>query len=310
MLRDMYADGTKIEACLKEYDLPESMLDLIVVIYGLARHDFDGDAYNLVVNALRNKCDYSLMTSNTACMYGALLIVLYEDPLNKISHMIELVNVFRGTGFRSRVSNLMALGLLDESMEPEDRSTETLKLYHEIHRKHGFITGEDDYLAVMHLAGMKRPIETQIQAVESYYHQLAALSFNKGNALQALSHQLALFASEDQTALVHELDKWCRRFKKDRIKINGSQILLFGLLGALGLDEEVFMSGLLQRMEKARSYNPDSRVHALQRSAIILEEIHHCIEVEEGVLNPVMKAYIKASMFQLLSSYLFRERLL
>ena len=310
MLRDMYSDGKKIEVCLKEYDLPEAMLDLIVVIFGLAKYDFEENAYKQVVSMLRQKCDYALMTSNTACMYAALLIVLYENPLSKIYRMIELVTIFRDTGFRSRVTNMMALGLLEEDMDPEDRATGTLKLYHEIHQKHGFITGEDDYLAVMYLAGLEKPIEVEIHEIESYYHQLAALSFGKGNALQALSHQLALYGTNNPQALVQKLDRWHRRFKKDKIKTNSSQILLYGILAVLDLDEDEFMRVLIPRMVQAQENNSDHRVHALQRSALVLEEIHRCISRERKVMTPSLEAYMKASLLQLLTNYLFRERLI
>lgn len=311
MLRDMYSDGKRIEQCLSDYALPEAMLDLIVVIFGLSKHAFDDVAYNQIVKVLRQKCDYTLMTSNAACLYAALLMVLYENPMSKVYPMIELVQVFRDTGFRSRVTNMMALGFLEEGSDPEDRATKTLKLYHAIHQKHGFITGEDDYLAVMYLAGLEKSIEGLIDETESYYHQLAAHSFFKGNALQALSHQLPLLETKDQKMLVDDLDRWYRRFKKDRIKTNSSQIIIYGLLGLLELDEDSFMSGLIASMEESRENNSDHRVHALQRSAIILEEIHQWLDKKYGdEIDPSLQAYVKASLLQLLTSYLFRERLI
>lgn len=312
MLRDTFSDGIRIERCLAEYDLPEAMLNLIVAIYGLSDHEFKEAAYREVVSSLRLKCDYSLMTANIACLYAALLDVLYENPLSKIYPMIDLVNMFRDTGFRSRVSNMMALALLNEGedFDAEDRSSNTLKLYHAIHQKHGFITGEDDYLAAMYMAGKGLAVEDMVDKIEAYYHALASHSFAKGNALQALAHQIILLGSQDQEALVGVIDAWHRSFKKHHIKTNSSQILVYGLLAAFDFDQEIFASKIGQVISDAGEKNPDHKVHALERTTLMLREMKWTLGTSLEDMPREQKSYIKASLLLLMTSYLFRERLI
>lgn len=310
MLCDMYSVSEIIEKHVLDYDLPREIIDLLTSFYGLTETPFDGDTFNQVLRSFKEKCDYSRMNTNIACMYAALLSVMYENPKSKILRMLELVEVIRNTGFRSRVSNMMAVALLDDFGDIESRVVRTLKIYHEMHERHGFITGEDDYLATLYMADVEGTIEDLIQQIEANYHELSGLSFSKGNALQALSHHLILIEGQERLQLIQDAQQWHLTFKKHRIKTNSSQIIIFGFLTGLGVNREDYMLRLESATEELLARTGEKRMHSLNRTVLFLEVAKSMLKEDGFVITDERKKFVEASMLLLLTSYLFRERLI
>ena len=302
MLHTIYPMAASIEEALAPYNLQTAMSSLIVGIYGLADKDFDGEAYQQLVTLFRERWDYSLMNTNSACLYSALLAVFYENPSANLYRMLELVAVIRGTGFRSRLSNMMAFALLDEKGNTEELVARALKIYQGMHEHHSIITGEDDYLASVYLSQLEGEVDVLLKAIESNYGLLASKRFAKGNALQSLSHQLMLIDKYHEPGLIESVDLWHQGFKHWHLKTNGSQILLYGLLATLDVDRSRFIEDMVLDVQKAR------KIGSLETTIMILEKAKSGL-VPLSTMKKDQIKFIKASLLMMLVSYMFREKL-
>ena len=304
MLRDMFPESDTIAEAMVEYDLPDAILDLIIAFYGLSGEAFVEPCFHRLIDMLKEKFDYTLMNTNIACLYGAMLCVMYENPSAKVYRMHSLVEIFRGVGFRSRVSNMMAFGFLENEEDCEACAVKALQLYHAMHNHHGIITGEDDYLATMYMAQMPMETEEIMEVLEHTYKALAIGGFGKGNPLQSLSHQLLI--SREPGLGAERAVFWHNEFKKAHIKINGSQIACFGLLAELQPPPEAFMSALVTALNEASLLKDGKRLRTLEKTIVILETMKKFY----GEGSTISRDYARASLLMLLTGYLFRERLI
>lgn len=303
----MFEQGELIEEELRNYDLQEELEDLIVSIYGLTKTRFDMELFDRIAKMLKAQCDYSMMNTGLACLYSSLLIVSYENPAAKIREFVETIEMVRGGGFRSRVSNLIGFVLLDQK-DIENQVIKALKIYHIMHDYHGVITGEDDYLSTVYLASSDRKSTVIVAEIEEDYKRLANLSFKKGNALQSLVHLLQLCDVPSRDRLLELVDDLHKGFRAHKIKTNGSQILIYGLAAGLNLDKDLFISKVSDSIQAQLEKKKLRRLRSLHKTAIILEVINE-MYTELNQKSDNDEEFIKASIMLMLTAYLYRERL-
>jgi hypothetical protein len=310
MLEFMFDQGEEIERQLQEYDLQEELEDLIVAIYGLTKTMFNDELFNQVVKVLKNNCDYSMMNTNLACLYASLLIVSFDNPTTKIFDLIETIEMVRTAGFRSRVSNMIGFILLDKE-DIENQLVKALKIYHIMHDYHGIITGEDDYLSTVYLAGIKQSSKAIVSQIELDYKRLSSLSFKRGNALQSLVHGIQLLKTRDREEIITDIDELHLGLKRAKIKINGSQILILSLVAGLGLDVNDYVDNLMKSMDEQLEKKGLKRLRSLHKTSIMLQLTRHMYEEDlTGEYPDDSIDFIKATIMLILTAYLYREKLI
>ncbi len=272
MLETIYKDYKVVDVALRNYDLQEELLDLIVAIYGVAGREFNPDSFHQMVKHLKDSCDYSVMNMNSACVFAALLLIRYDYPLSKVAKLRQVINQVRTAGYRSRVSNYMAFILLDEE-NVDDILGKGSDIYKGMQEEHGMITGEDDFIATIFLAYLPFTSDKIIEIVESAYHKLSKVGFKKGNTLQNLSHLVTLLISDSPDAFIGhigEVQKLCGQCK---IKLNGSQYVLFGLTAFLVVDYPSYMNLLLSMIDYHKEALGVKRLRTLQTDILFISAL-------------------------------------
>lgn len=312
MLERIIKESDVITSAVKTLNLQEEMEGVIVAVFGISEHTFDEEAYFNLVQHLSDSCDYAIMNMNTAALFAALLQIRYDYPFSKVAHLNQVIDRVRNSGFRSRVSNYLAYALLDEE-EVDDKLGIAQDLFAEMQEKHGLLTGEDDYLASIYLASLDFPVKEITEIVESIYASLAAKGMKKGNALQNLSHHLAVLSGGEYENLVERVASVYKLCNTHKLKLNSSQYNLYGLIGYLINDYERFLSELLTSIDAYKSKLETKRLRTLQLNVIAIE----CIKNYAINSGTTMESYsdwqrrgIYMSLMMLLVNYLFRERLL
>ena len=146
--------------------------------------------------------------------------------------------------------------------------------------------------------------------IEEDYKKLSNLSFKKGNPLQSLVHALQLRGETSSDTLIEDVNKLHIDFKTHKIKTNSSQILVFALVAGLELSIEDFVHRLLMAMDDQLDKKNVKRLRSLHKSAIMLQIIHDMYaEKENGSYNKIDEVFISATVMLMLTSYLYRERL-
>jgi len=218
--------------------------------------------------------------------------------------MLTSVEVFRETGFRSRISNLMGLACMDGSSNCEETAAKALDIYTAMHGHHNIITGEDDYLASVLLSFLDLTIDEMMEQIEANYHRLLALNFPRGNGLQALSHQLMLVDEDHRAGLVESVGAWHHVFRHWHIKINRSQLPIYGILS----DCDMPRDALIGHFEERISQINDKKLTFLEQTILLLDAIKEYFP-PYGQMSKERQAFIKGSLMLLINGYLFREKL-
>lgn len=304
MLRDFYKVGAEIEESLETYNLQDQMLDLIIGIFGLTAKSFEEDSFHRLVSGFKERCDYAQMNTNMACLYSTLLTILFENPNPHVYPMMASVEVFRETGFRSRMSNMMGLVCIDASSNCEQTAARALAIYRAMHDHHNILTGEDDYLASVLLSFLDLTIDEMMEQIEAIYHRLHAFNFPRGNGLQALSHQLMLVDEDHRADLVENVGAWHQVFKHWHIKSNSSRLLIYGVLSDCDMPREAF----IDHLEEKISHIIDKKLTSLEQTILILDAIKEYFPTYVQ-MSKERQAFIKGSLMLLINGYLFKEKL-
>ena len=304
----IYPDSERIVDFLEPFGLKENMTELIVAIIGLSGKPFDEEGYGRIVDRLRTCCDYSIMNTGIACLYGGLMYVMYDNPAIKVHQLSEYIERLRKLGFRSRITNLMALAILDNEDDVENRGARALHLYHLMHEHHSFITGEDDYLPAIYLAELQ-VTDDMITEKTEHYHRMLAGHYSRGNSLQTLCHQLMLL-DMDQDSLMAEMDRYKKTLKQQGIHLRGYQYMILPIMICFGIEPEAFSLGLQQVIGSVEGLEDMRHLNYFQGGVLALEAIKSCLRPRVFTeLGEAQQGFGRASLMIMLSVYMFKEKL-
>lgn len=312
MLNAIYDISEAVKQTLESYNLQEELEDLIVAIYGSTRGEFDPVAYTQMVEHLKESLDYSIMNMNNACVFAALLLIRYDYPFSKVTKLRSAIEKIRSAGYRSRVSNYMAYELLEEEVIDDDLSKSAI-IYQHMQEVHGFLTGEDDFLAAVYLSQLDETPEKIGVLVEENYKVLARNGFKKGNALQNLSHYTSYVGKGDSLAY---LDKVClinKLFQEHKIKLNSSQYIIYGLVGLIVDEPLVYMDYLSEQIGHYKFLMETKRLRTLQMNMVVIESLRNYQSEQGRDFGDILTLRddgILAGLLLLMLNYIFRERLL
>lgn len=312
VLRAIYEDLSAIESTLAPYDLQEEMEDVITAVYGLSGKEFDADAYIQMVAHLKEICGYSVMNASTTCLMAALLIARYDYPLSKASRLKQTVAQVRNAGYQSRVSPFMAYVLLDDDVA-DDTLSKSVQIYHEMQEVHGVITGEDDYVPSLYLSGCTSDPKTIAEKVTDNYKNLIKKGFKKGNALQSLAILMTYLASCEDEVLIESAAEVLSQLQSLKIKLNGSQFVLYGLIAFAVEDLPDYLTLLTSEIKRYKEKLGIRRLRTLQKNVIIVETLrqyHRNTGTYPDNVGDWKMERIKGALTLLMLNYLFRERLL
>lgn len=306
MLRELYPESATIEKALDKYSLQDGMVDLILAVYGITGKTMNPEIFDVTVEHFHERCDYTMMNTNMCCLYSALLEVLYERPSSKVYAMTEIIEVFRETGFRSRISNMQALVAMEYPGDKEELAIRALTIYRAMHEYHSIITGEDDYVAATFLAMLDMPVEAIMDQVEHSYKILGSKSYARGNGLQSLTHELALTDAEHHSRMIPLAEQWNRAFRHHKIYAEGNQVMLFGLLAELEVAPELFAAGMAEKFMNYKKRHV--KLSSLDKMALILEAAKG-VSPDFTEMDERQQHYIRDALLLMVTAYLFRERM-
>ncbi|GFP76905.1 DUF4003 family protein [Clostridium fungisolvens] len=165
----------------------------------------------------------------------------YPDVFNNVQAAYELM---KRNGFRSSPYLPMAAYVIASTSEKAqwNKNVERMiKFYEGMKKNHFWITSPDDYVYAAILATTDFDIEETLNKIEKYYDVLNKDGFYKGNALQTLSHILALSEGnvEDNCRRTIALYK---KLKGEKCKLRYDALATLGLLALVSTDVDTLVS--------------------------------------------------------------------
>jgi hypothetical protein len=139
---------------------------------------------------------------------AAMLLQADLDTRTFCAEVERIEELFKSNGLKrgSVYTHLAVLLLMVDGRRLGKRVDEAVvrrfrALYDELKSHHRFLTGQDDYAACALLNGLDRPPQEIGARCEVFYEGLRDLGFNRGNALQSVSHALVFAPDDDQVVM-------------------------------------------------------------------------------------------------------------
>lgn len=291
-----------IDMVLDQYDVKDSIKSLIHFLYRQSPEPCDAKGYEALVEHMMSHCDVTMLNTDMACFYSALMCLTMDHPRNGVMNLIRCMEHVRSTGFKSKISHLLAYALMS-CEEIEDRLERAQIIHRRMQDDHGIITGEDDFLFTALLAKSKEDVDSLALRMESLYEWLHGQGFHKGNDLQALMESLVLLRLEPkqlEEGLVSCKQGFEQRFA---IKLRHYEIGLYGFLLRLPIEYDRFF--------ETYAYMDWKKLHK-EGSLSFMTQFLQVLKgyLESALPGTGLDLSMKEALLLVLNAIFYRERLL
>lgn len=151
------------------------------------------------------------------------------DDINLVYNTLKNKG-FKGSEFLGLASIMLALR--KEDYDIDRIAGKSLKVFKSIKNKHKFLTSTDDYGFTIMLAMNDKPVEEIVEETERCYLKLKT-KFNSCNALQSLSHVLAMDDRDSEYKCNRTFEIYEKLLDKGLKFTNGYEFVTLGLLSVV-----------------------------------------------------------------------------
>ncbi len=228
---------------IKEYaswTIDKRVLFMLASYYTSRQEEFNVQPFQEVINIIKEQAHwYSIPRTNQLLQFTyAMHFSKAENKKEAILEVLENYKILRAEKFANTSYTYIA-ALFLTATNKEQQSKNARKLYKEMHKKHKFLTSNDDIpIAVMLSSDDTNDAEQRANTMRLYYDELRKAKFPQGNELQALSQILTLTSNEFNAQLSNYVVKIKETLETNGIKIKTSMFIQLGFLALIGINDE------------------------------------------------------------------------
>lgn len=234
----------------------------------------------------------------------ALMIWLEPGAERVFDRTIEIYDSLKNSGFKGGTYLPMAAIILAKN--ETKKSVESMifrmhEFYDGMKEQHFFLTGQDDYVFAALLAATELVPSTTLKLIEDFYRDLHSNGFSKGNALQSLSHVLAI-GDEPYDKKLEKTIRVNKAFASKGYKFRDYTMSNLGVLALLTndpeslVDEVLEVSDWLKTQKGFGGFSLDKKTRTILASSLIAYQYMDDSEVtfEKAVLANSIQTLIIA----------------
>ena len=191
----------------KRWSTDTDTIRFVALALGAAGAELDHGALEQVAKGLRQRARWtSPLKSQIRYVVAAMILRRGLDPVVVHARVFEARDAFKAHGLPSRGTGptlaALLLALRSEGRAVPPRHVERLAdIYRRWRKDHFWLTGATDLPAAALHAGRGQAVDVVTADVERAYERLREAGFRRGNALQLVSHLLAVDPRGTDTAV-------------------------------------------------------------------------------------------------------------
>ena len=196
LTRRLDAAGATLERIREDFPWQHVYLQhLAALSFSVAGRSYDSKRMRAMTDRIRTSFGFFSPFRSAAFQLAMYFLTESEDADQSFRRLTALEPLLRQEGVRSYAyAPLLAAVLVrsDADSTLQAKVQRTKAVFEELHRKHPFLTGADDYPLAAMVATAGGPLAPRLADVESVYFLLHLKGLVKGNGLQLLSLILSL----------------------------------------------------------------------------------------------------------------------
>ncbi|MCD8510344.1 MAG: DUF4003 domain-containing protein [Bacillus sp. (in: Bacteria)] len=181
---------------------------------------------------------FSSLRSTQRFTIAAMLILRFENPEETFHVYLKVYDKLTEKGFkRGAFTYIAAISLLTGEQQKQSldvMSDKAVEIYKGMKKSHMFLTGQRDYPLAVLLAQEEREVESLMNEIDYYYHNLSKKRFSKRKTTcNFLSHVLSLQVGEDCEVIMERCIRLMDKFQDGGKRIKPMYYPALGLLALL-----------------------------------------------------------------------------
>ncbi len=277
---------------------------LCASIYTSKNLEIDGEKIKQSRELIKNQTGIFSNFRGTSLLVLATMLSLEQELKVKLTKTLYIYKLLKKEFFTSEYLPLVALVIVNMSDEDnyKDIITKAKELYKCMKKEHPFLTSTDDHIYAVMFAMKDLSVEQSITQMETCY-DLLRKNFMPSNALQALSHVLALGEENAKQKCEKAVDIY-NKLKKRGLKYGkGMQLPTLGVLALLEKDTNSIVNEICDLYEYLKSIKgfwtfSMSKAEKIMYTAIIMSNQY----TDESLKESVKSATVSASVLSIIAA--------